>query len=198
MDHTERAVPGLDAGAPESGDRGVVTMVGVLEPRGGWVATHCPIAAALEVVGTRSALLILREAFYGTTRFDEFAERVGISEAATASRLGELVDAGLLERRPYKEEGRRTRMSYHLTDMGTDFFPALVALMQWGDRWLGPARVDLRHGDCGEPITAELRCAAGHLTRPGDAQLVRRPRPIAAPSAGVASSGVAFDGDQLD
>jgi DNA-binding HxlR family transcriptional regulator len=139
-----------------------VTMTGALDPRGGWEARRCAIARALEVVGSRSAFLILREAFYGTTRFEDFAERAQISEPVAAARLRELVGAGLLERRPYREPGQRTRLGYHLAEAGADFFPALAALMQWGERWLGPGGVEMRHHACGGAIRAELRCAEGH------------------------------------
>src|SRR6476646_11699328 len=153
-----------------------VRFTGALEPRSGWEAERCTIAKALEVVSTRSALLIMREAFYGTTRFDDFAERVGISEPVAAARLRELVDEGLLEREDYREPGQRTRRRYRLTEKGHDLFPALVALMQWGDRWEaedgGP--VELRHAGCGEPVRAELRCAAGHEVRGGELELARR------------------------
>jgi DNA-binding HxlR family transcriptional regulator len=139
-------------------------MTDGLEPRGAWSADRCTIAKALEVIPTRSAFLILREAFYGTTRFDDFATRVGISEPVTAARLRELVDNGLLEREDYREPGQRTRQRYRLTEKGADLLPALVALMHWGDRWLddrgGP--VELRHRDCGERVAVELRCEAGH------------------------------------
>jgi DNA-binding HxlR family transcriptional regulator len=151
-------------------------MTGSLEPRDGWTADGCTIAKALDVVPTRSAFLILREAFYGTTRFDDFAQRVGISEPVTASRLRELVDNGLLEREDYREPGQRTRQRYRLTAMGADLFPALVGLMQWGDRWLddrgGP--VELRHRECGEPVAVELRCAAGHAVGPDELDLAAR------------------------
>src|ERR1700730_15834994 len=106
-------------------------MTGPLDPRDGWTAEGCTIAKTLDVVGTRSAFLVLREAFYGTTRFDDFAQRVGISEPVAAARLKELVEGGLLERRPYKDPGQRTRYEYRLTEMGSDLLPALVALMQW-------------------------------------------------------------------
>jgi DNA-binding HxlR family transcriptional regulator len=148
-------------------------MTGSLEPRGSWTADRCTIARALDVIPTRSAFLILREAFYGTTKFDDFAKRVGISEPVTAARLRELVDHGLLEREDYREPGQRTRQRYRLTEKGADLFPALVALMKWGDRWLddrgGP--VELRHRDCGEPVAVELRCAAGHFVTPDDLDL---------------------------
>jgi DNA-binding HxlR family transcriptional regulator len=139
-------------------------MTGTLEPRSGWTADRCSIAGALSVVSARSAFLILREAFYGTKRFDDFVERVGLSESVTATRLRELVDEGVMERADYREPGQRTRQSYHLTAKGAELFPALLALMQWGDRWVaddaGP--VEVHHRDCGETVTAELRCAADH------------------------------------
>ncbi|MBV9001845.1 MAG: helix-turn-helix transcriptional regulator [Solirubrobacterales bacterium] len=153
-------------------------LTGQLDPREGWRAERCTIARALEVVSTRSAVLIMREAFYGTTRFDDFADRVGLSEPATAARLRELVDEGLLEREDYREPGQRTRQQYRLTEKGSDLFPVLVALMQWGDRWLddrgGP--VEYLHRDCGEPVRASIRCAAGHEVDTSEID-VRRRRP---------------------
>jgi DNA-binding HxlR family transcriptional regulator len=148
-------------------------MTGPLEPRGSWTADRCTIAKALDVIPTRSAFLLLREAFYGTTRFDDFAKRVGISQPVTAARLRELVDNGLLEREDYREPGQRTRQRYRLTEKGADLFPALLALMKWGDRWLddrgGP--LELRHRDCGERVAVELRCAAGHSVTTGELDL---------------------------
>jgi DNA-binding HxlR family transcriptional regulator len=153
-------------------------LTGSLEPRDAWTADRCTIAKALDVVSTRSAFLIMREAFYGTSRFDDFAARVGLSEPVTATRLRELVDEGLLEREDYREPGQRTRQLYRLTPKGADLFPALAALMQWGDRWLddrgGP--VQLLHRDCGEPVSVQLRCAADHQVRPGELDLARRGR----------------------
>lgn len=163
-------------------------MTGTLDPRESWTADRCTIAKALDVVSARSAFLILREAFYGTTRFDDFAKRVGISEPVAATRLRELVEQGLLEREDYREAGQRTRQRYRLTEKGADLFPALAALMKWGDRWLdahgGP--VQLRHRDCGEPVVVELRCAAGHHVTPDELDLARR-RP---PREGASSASV--------
>lgn len=148
-------------------------MTGRLDPRKGWIADRCTLARSLEVIPTRSAFLILREAFYGTTRFDDFSDRIGLSEPATAARLKELVNNGLLERGDYQEPGQRTRQRYLLTDKGADLFPALVALMQWGDRWLddrgGP--VELRHRDCGQRVKVQLRCDAGHAVGPDQLDL---------------------------
>jgi hypothetical protein len=82
------------------------------------------------------------------------------------------VDAGLLERRPYRQPGERTRFDYHLTGKGAEFFPVLVALAQWGDKWCGPPGVGLRHHDCGASVRAELRCADGHGLTINDIDLV--------------------------
>jgi DNA-binding HxlR family transcriptional regulator len=152
-----------------------IEMTGALEPRSGWTADRCTLARSLTVLSTRSAFLILREAFYGTTRFDEFAERASLSEPVAAARLRELVDEGLLEREPYQEPGQRTRHAYRLTEKGADLLPALVALMQWGDKWLddGGGPVRLRHRDCGADVTAQLRCDHGHDVKLGDLQLRR-------------------------
>jgi DNA-binding HxlR family transcriptional regulator len=139
-------------------------MAGALDPRGAWKADRCSIAAALDVLSTRSGFLILREAFYGTTRFDDFVERVGISEPVTA--------AGLLEREAYREPRQRTRQLYRLTAKGADLFPALVSLMQWGDRWLdNRSGVELRHRGCGEPVGVQLTCAADHRVAPDEIEL---------------------------
>jgi DNA-binding HxlR family transcriptional regulator len=157
-----------------------VRLAGPLESRKDWSADRCPIASTMGVVSTRSAFLLLREAFYGTSRFDEFADRVGISQPVAATRLRELVAEGLLERRPYREPGQRTRMEYHLTEKGTEFFPVLAAMMEWGDKWVTPAGVGLRHRDCGLAVHTELRCEEGHLATLGDVELAttRSPRSV--------------------
>jgi DNA-binding HxlR family transcriptional regulator len=108
-------------------------------------------------------MLLLREAWYGTTRFDEFATRVGISDAITSSRLRDLVEAGLLERRPYQEPGQRTRREYVLTESGNDLVPVLLGLAAWGRKhapqeWTPMAT----HADCGARVTVDIRCADGH------------------------------------
>ncbi|QCQ92446.1 winged helix-turn-helix transcriptional regulator [Rhodococcus sp. SGAir0479] len=139
---------------------------GFLADRTAWRATQCSIAKAMDVVGTRSAILILREAFYGTTRFDDFAERVGITEAVAAARLRELTAEGVFEKRPYKEPGQRTRFEYVLTDKGRDLLPAVLALMQWGDKYLQGERggpLDLADDATGEPVHVEVRNESGRV-----------------------------------
>jgi len=117
----------------------------------------------MTVVGTKSAMLIMREAYYGTTRFDDFARRVGITKAAVSARLSELVNLGLLSRQPYREPGQRTRDEYVLTQIGTDFMPVVWAMFEWGRRHLpNHSRVRLTHLNCGAQASVEIRCAAGH------------------------------------
>ncbi|OZD62122.1 transcriptional regulator [Rhodococcus sp. 05-340-1] len=123
-----------------------LNMDGPLSDLAAWTAgDHCSIARALSVVGTRSTMLILREAFYGTTRFDDFSRRVGITDASSAARLKELVDAGIFVKQPYRPDKGRTRYEYVLTTMGEDLLPVVLGLMQWGDEYLqdddGPLNV---------------------------------------------------------
>jgi DNA-binding HxlR family transcriptional regulator len=161
-------------------------LTGVLSDRDSWTTEDCSLAAALDVVGRRASMLLLREAFYGATRFDEFARRAGFSEKITAVRLRELVDDGLLVRRPYHDPGQREREDYHLTPKAQALLPALLALMQWGDQWVRSdgGRVELRHADCGEPVHVELRCAQGHvLAGGGDIEAGYRRRQRRRPTA---------------
>ena len=86
----------------------MTVLQGRLADRDAWSAVgECPIEKTMALLGTKSAMLIMREAYYGTTRFDDFCTRVGITKAAASARLNELVDAGLLTRRPYREPGQR-------------------------------------------------------------------------------------------
>jgi DNA-binding HxlR family transcriptional regulator len=151
-------------------------LAGRLSPRAAWTADRCTLAKSLDAISTRSAFLILREAFYGTTRFDDFAQRVGISQPVAATRLRGLVEQGLLVREDYREPGQRTRQHYRLTEKGADLFPALAALKQWGDRWLddqgGP--LDLRHRGCGETVSVQLRCASGHRVSTDELEVAPR------------------------
>ena len=130
---------------------------------------NCSIARALELVGEWWTMLIMREAYYGTTRFDDFARRVGITKAATSARLTELVDLGLLTRRPYREPGQRSRDEYVLTDAGIEFMPVVWAMFEWGRRHLpGRNRLRLTHQGCGAEATVEIRCTEGHLVPPDE------------------------------
>ena len=120
----------------------------------------CSIARTLDIVGEKWALLALREVFLGDRRFDEMVKRTGAPRDTLAARLRTLVNAGVLERRPYSEHP--ARFEYHLTDAGRELYPVILTLMRWGDSHLtgetGPPLV-LEH-QCGHRLVAEVVCEA--------------------------------------
>ncbi|GAA4542115.1 winged helix-turn-helix transcriptional regulator [Mycobacterium paraffinicum] len=145
-------------------------LQGPLADRDAWSAVgECAIEKTMGLVGTKSAMLIMREAYYGTTRFDDFARRVGITKAATSARLSELVELGLLKRQPYHEPGQRRREEYVLTEAGIDFMPVVWAMFEWGRRHLpGRNRLRLTHLGCGAEAGVEIRCSEGHKVAPDE------------------------------
>ncbi|HEU0182071.1 MAG TPA: helix-turn-helix domain-containing protein [Agromyces mariniharenae] len=94
---------------------------------------RCSIARSLEVIGQKWSLLIVREAFRGRTRFADIRSRLGVAPDVLTDRLARLVDAGILERRPYREAGEREREEYVLTDAGRALKPVLASIIEWGD-----------------------------------------------------------------
>lgn len=118
----------------------------------------CSIQRSLDVLGDRWTILILRDAFRGVRRFDDFRRDLDIARPVLTDRLRRLVDHGVLERRLYCE--RPPRYEYRLTPRGIDLSPTLVALMRWGDEWLsadGPPTV-LVHEACGSPLDQQFVC----------------------------------------
>ncbi|MFG2886747.1 winged helix-turn-helix transcriptional regulator [Streptomyces sp. NPDC048297] len=149
--------------APERDTEAAITRAGRFADRDAWDAEGwCHMEHALELVGTRSAMILMREIYYGGRRFDELARRTGLTEAVTSQRLKRLVDAGLLRLHPYREPGQRTRNEYVLTDLGRALFPVFVALLEWGVRLGAKGGVELIHADCGSPLSAVVECAKGH------------------------------------
>ncbi len=118
----------------------------------------CSIAAALEVIGDRWTILVLRNIFRGNHRFVDLQRDLGIARNLLTDRLSRLVDAGVLEKVPYQE--RPLRHEYRLTPKGADLSPALIALMGWGDRWCsdGAPPTVLVHHSCGSPLEHSVRC----------------------------------------
>jgi DNA-binding HxlR family transcriptional regulator len=119
----------------------------------------CSIARTLELVGERWTLLILRDAFLGIRRFDDFQRSLGIARNVLNTRLQRLVDSGLLEKHRYQE--RPERFEYRLTEMGVDLWPTLVTLMHWGDRHIAGAEgppVSLSHRGCGGAVDDRRIC----------------------------------------
>lgn len=140
---------------------------------------NCSIAQTLEIVGEWWTLLILRDAFLGIRRFDDFVDRLGISRNILTVRLQTLVDAGILVRRPY-DEGRG-RHDYLLTDKGRALWPVMTALRQWGDEWVlgsGNEPLLIEHRNCGHTVLGVFSC--DHCGEPLDARSVRA---VAGPGA---------------
>ncbi len=146
--------------------------------RTSFAGMNCSVARTLEVVGEWWTMLIVREAFFGVRRFDDFQERLGIARNVLTTRLQSLIDHGILERRRYQE--RPERSEYRLTEKGFDLYPILVAMMRWGDRWTagedGPP-IALVHQTCGNETTPTVACS--ECGEPLVAREVR-PRPRAA------------------
>ncbi|HEV3123287.1 MAG TPA: helix-turn-helix domain-containing protein [Candidatus Dormibacteraeota bacterium] len=132
--------------------------------RTSFAGMQCSVARTLEIVGEWWTILILRDAFCGVRRFDDFQRRSGIARNILTDRLQTLVDSGILERRRYQE--RPERFEYRLTEKGKDLYPVVIGLLRWGDRWAtegepGPPVV-LTHIPCEHDVTPELACSACH------------------------------------
>ncbi len=143
--------PGPDAGGPPAAE------------------LDCSIARALGVIGDRWTILIMRDAFRGIRRFDDFRRDLDIARPVLADRLKKLVDAGIMVRRRYQTSPER--FEYRLTPMGMELSPALVALMRWGDRWLNDGRSPtvLVHEPCGSELEQGFWCRTCQQTfTPGD------------------------------
>ena len=117
------------------------------------------MAQCLEVVGDWWSLLIVRDAFLGVRRFDDFHARLGIPRNTLNQRLSHLVGAGILQRTPYQD--RPLRHEYRLTDKGRDLFHVITAMRQWGDRWAAPdgPPLRIRHNACGRIVKAVPTCS---------------------------------------
>lgn len=124
-----------------------------LRDRQRWsVGEACSVAKLLDLLSTKTVFLVIRESLFGTTRFEDFIERIGTTAPAVSRALKQLEAAHLLIRVPYQEPGRRARDEYHLTDAGRDLLPVYLAMSQWGDKYLqngtGPLTfVDAQSGD---------------------------------------------------
>ena len=120
----------------------------------------CSVAQCLEVVGEWWSMLIVRDAFLGVTRFDEFQRRLGISRNVLQQRLTALVDAGVLVKVPYSTKPPRSE--YRLTARGKDLWPMLTAMRQWGDQHAAPngSPVQVVHTACGSAAPNVLVCSS--------------------------------------
>jgi DNA-binding HxlR family transcriptional regulator len=138
---------------------------------------ECPVARTLEVMGEWWSMLIIRDAFHGVRRFEAFQARLGIARNMLTRRLAALIDAGILEKRPYS--AHPPRFEYRLTAKGRDLFPVLITLMNWGNRWAAPRKgpvVRLVHRTTGDEVAPILADAAsGKALGPHDVTLAEGP-----------------------
>src|SRR3954447_18981506 len=138
---------------------------------------NCSVAQSLEIMGEWWTMIIVRDAFFGVTRFEDFQQRLGIARNILTARLDTLVDAGVLERELYDEA--RQRYDYRLTPMGRALWPVLTTLRQWGDKYVvgrGNEPIQLRHETCGAKATAHLTCDhCGERLSARDARIVAGP-----------------------
>ncbi|BCO37455.1 winged helix-turn-helix transcriptional regulator [Mycobacterium heckeshornense] len=118
-----------------------------LQDRGRWKPDACSAAKVLDLLSTKTSFLVVRECFYGTTRFEDFVDRVGASAPAISRALKQLESAGIISRLPYREPGQRARDEYRLTAAGEDLLPVFLALVQWGDTHLQNGRGPLAFVD---------------------------------------------------
>ncbi|MGI5426979.1 winged helix-turn-helix transcriptional regulator [Streptomyces sp. CA-179760] len=147
--------------------------------RDAWDIEPDSINLALRSLSPRTTGVILREAFYGTRRFDDFERHCGISPSVLSARLRDLVADGILEKTRYRAPGVRGRDEYRLTDKGRSLVPIMIALNDWAERWIvppGASTVSLLHRDCGRPVRTVVTCASGHeITAPGQVSAIPGP-----------------------
>jgi DNA-binding HxlR family transcriptional regulator len=121
----------------------------------------CSAARALEMVGERWTLLIVRDAlFAGATRYSDFQKSLGIATNILKTRLDGLVDGGIMQRHKYSEQPEL--YEYLLTDKGRELLPVVLALTEWGDRWMSPDAgppILYEHSMCGGPVSQRIVCA---------------------------------------
>ncbi|MEV4349617.1 helix-turn-helix domain-containing protein [Actinoplanes sp. NPDC049596] len=143
-----------------------------------WSVDTCTIERSMAILGEKWTVVVLREIFSGLRRFDDMRVRTHIPRQVLTNRLAMLVENGVLRREPYQEPGARVRHEYRLTPKGFALYPVLIAVAEWGDRYLAePEGPPLRfeHRDCGDDVGVRVVCGSGHeiadfrevLPRPG-------------------------------
>jgi DNA-binding HxlR family transcriptional regulator len=150
-----------------------------LQDRRQWViGDACSMTRVLEILSTKTAFQVVRELFLGTTRFDDFAERIGTSAPAVSRALKQLESAGIVARATYQEPGVRARDEYRLTPAGEDLLPVFLSLVQWGDRHLHTGKPPLSFVDAKTGRSVGVRVTADtdrRAMRSADIRVRRRP-----------------------
>ncbi|MGA3254234.1 MAG: helix-turn-helix domain-containing protein [Mycobacterium sp.] len=129
-----------------------------LQDRRQWsIGDACSMSRALELLSTKTTFQVIRELFFGTTRFEDFVERIGTSAPAVSRALKQLESAQIVVRAPYQEPGRRARDEYRLTEAGEGLLPVFMSLVQWGDVYLRDGRASLSFVDADTGQTVGVR-----------------------------------------
>jgi DNA-binding HxlR family transcriptional regulator len=135
-----------------------------LQDRQQWsIGEGCSMSRVLELLSTKTAFQVVRELFFGTTRFEDFVDRIATSAPAVSRALKQLEAAGIVARVPYREPGKRVRDEYRLTEAGEDFLPVFMSLVQWGDAYLqdGLAPLSFVDADTGRPVGVRVTTDTG-------------------------------------
>lgn len=135
-----------------------------LQDRQLWsIGEGCSMSKVLELLSTKTAFQVVRELFFGTTRFEDFVERIATSAPAVSRALKQLEAAGIVTRVPYQEPGKRARDEYRLTEAGEDFLPVFMSLVQWGDTYLqdGAAPLSFVDADTGRAVGVRVTTDTG-------------------------------------
>lgn len=146
-----------------------------LRDRHNWsIGDACSVSRTLDLLSTKTVFLVVRECFYGTTRFEDFMERIGASAPAVSRALKQLESAQIVTRVPYQEPGKRVRDEYRLTEAGEELLPVFLSLMQWGDKYLQNGQAPLSFVDADTGRTLGVRVTAdvnGRATRSDDIEI---------------------------
>jgi DNA-binding HxlR family transcriptional regulator len=135
-----------------------------LQDRQQWsIGDGCSMSKVLELLSTKTAFQVIRELFFGTTRFEDFAERIGTSAPAVSRALKQLESAQIVARVPYQEPGKRARDEYRLSEAGEDLLPVFMSLVQWGDTYLQdrPAPLSFVDAETGRTVAVRVTTDTG-------------------------------------
>ncbi|MFJ9821347.1 winged helix-turn-helix transcriptional regulator [Streptomyces sp. NPDC101151] len=149
-----------------------------LRDRDPWpIGDECSAGRLLDLLSTKTTFLVVRECFYGTTRFDDFVARIGASAPAVSRALAQLKAAQIVAPVPYRKPGSRARDEYRLTKAGEELLPVLLSLMQWGDTYLQEGRPPLSfvEADTGRPIRVRVTAGPSPETMSDDIEIRLNP-----------------------
>ncbi|WP_280391636.1 winged helix-turn-helix transcriptional regulator [Nocardia brasiliensis] len=149
-----------------------------LRDRDAWsIGDGCSAERVLSLLSTKTVFLVVRECFYGTTRFEDFVHRIGTSAPAASRALKQLESADIVTRVPYREPGKRIHDEYRLTASGEDLLPIFLSLMQWGDKYLQDGRPPLTFVDAETGRPLRVRITTEPVPEPASADIEIRLNP---------------------